>query len=454
MIVSHRIKLTYRFLFVGGLMGLLCTQATLFGNDEDGWVRFRGPNGAGLSSEGAALATEWNWDANLKWKLELTGKGSSSPIILGDKIFLTSYSGYGLERETPGDPRELVRHVICIDTAAQKVAWQVDIPATDEDVFEGFIQEHGYASSTPVTDGKHLFVFLGKSGVLAFDLEGKELWRTTVGTQSDPAKWGGGSSLILVGNVLVVNAGNEGRSIVGLDKNSGDVKWKIEDDTFGNSWSTPVLVDVNGRTETVFSMPGKVLAINSANGEVFWEAESPVTNTTCASLAEGNGVVYAMGGRGGQAIAIRCGGSGDVTSTHVVWQKPLAAGIGTPIFVNGRLYWNSRGIAYCADAATGEYIYRERLKAEQPAGEQGQRRSPAGDYASPIAIGDNVILTQRNGQVFILSSSSAFNLVASNQFPNDDSLFNATPAVNGTGELIFRSEKMLYCLGPANQEEN
>ncbi len=422
--------------------------SSLAQSDDDGWVRFRGPNGTGLASAEMTAPTRWNADENIKWKVELPGMGSSCPILLGDRIYLTSYTEYGTDKTEPGDVSQLKRHLICLDRADGREVWRATVDSDhDEDPYEGFIQEHGYASSTPVTDGHHIFTFFGKTGILAFDLDGNEVWRQNVGTQTDPDKWGGGSSCILVDNVLVVNAGNEGRAIVGLDKSNGAELWRVEDEGFVNSWCTPCVVEINGRSEVVFSMPDKILAIDANTGDQLWHAKSPVSNTTCPSLALGDGVVFAMGGRGGQGIAIRCGGDGDVSDTHVVWQSALAGGIGTPIYVDKRLYWNSRGIVFCANAETGELIYRERLQsAALPEEEaEGERRRPAGDYASPIAVGENIYLTSRNGIVFVIQISDQFTQVADNHFAGDDSLFNATPAA-ADGELYFRSDKALYCI--------
>ncbi|HMO14878.1 MAG TPA: PQQ-binding-like beta-propeller repeat protein [Pirellulaceae bacterium] len=416
---------------------------------QDGWVRFRGPNGTGVATETIGVPLSWNGSAHIRWRIELPGLGSSSPIVLGDKVFVTSYTGYGIDKANPGEPNQLKRHLICLKCSDGSEVWRATVDAiNEEDPYQGFIQEHGYASSTPVSDGTSVYVFFGKDGVFAFDLEGNKQWQTSVGTQSDPAKWGGGASCMLVDDVLVVNAGNEGRAILGLSKSDGKEIWRVESDGFANSWSTPCLVEVAGRKEIVISVPDKIIAIDPLTGNQLWWAKSPVSNTTCPSLALGDNVVFAMGGRGGQAIAVRCGGTGDVSESHTVWQAALPAGIGTPLFANGRLYWNARGIGYCADAETGEMIYKDRLKpGEDEPTPEGGRRSPAGDYASPISVDGHLFYTLRNGMVYIVQADTdTLKVVSSNAFDDDDSLFNATPAV-GNGELYFRSEKFLYCIG-------
>ena len=200
-----------------------------------------------------------------------------------------------------------------------------------------------------------------------------------------------------------------GHQIAALNKTDGKIVWSIEDPTFTNCWSTPILVTVDGREEMVFSMPGKILAVNPQTGEELWRANSPINRTVCASLCEKDGVVYTMGGRQGSAVAVRCGGNGDVSDTHTVWSGSLRSGIGTPIIVGDNMYWGSGGIAYAASCETGEYVYKERLpKAADPEAGQG-RRMPAGDYASPIAIDDKVYMLTRGGVLYVINAQEVLN---------------------------------------------
>ena len=409
----------------------------------DDWTRFLGPNGSGIAA-GKAVPSNWSLTENMQWKVELPGYGSSSPIVVGDKVLVTCYSGYGLDTQQPGDIKNLVRSLVCFDAASGKQLWKSDVAASpDEDPYKGFITEHGYASSTPTSDGQHVFCFFGKTGVVAFDLEGKQLWTKNLGNFSDPAKWGDGSSPILVGDLLIVNAGIVGHKIVALRKDTGEQVWQVENDGFTNTWSTPVLADVDGHTELVFSIPQKIFALDPATGKELWFAQSPITNTVCPSLAHADGVVFAMGGRGGQGIAVRCGGQGDVSGTHTVWQAPLQAGIGTPIAVQGRLIWSSRGIVTCADCSTGAEVYKERIgAAEQP----GQRRGPAGDYASALTSGDQIIVIPRNGQAVVLRAGDRFEKIGAGSFGDDPGPFNATPAISD-GKLFVRTNRALYCIG-------
>ncbi len=423
-----------------------CASATA----ED-WPRFRGPNGTGVSNN-PNVPAEWSADKNMKWEAELPGKGSSSPIVFGDRVYLTCYTGYGLDKQNPGQPADLVRHLLAFDRNTGKEVWRTSVKSeNNEDPYQGFIVEHGYASSTPVTDGKHIFVLFGKTGMVAFDLDGKQVWKTFLGNQSDPAKWGGGSGAAVYKDLVIVNAGIVGHQIAALNKATGEIAWKIEDPSFTNCWSTPNLVTIDGRDEMVFSMPGKILAVNPETGAELWRATSPIAQTVCGSLCEKDGIVFAMGGREGRAVAVRCGGSGDVSATHTVWSGSLRSGIGTPIIVGDNMYWGSGGIAYAANCQNGTYVYKERLPKKADPNAQPGRRMPAGDYASPIAVGDKIYMLTRGGLLYVIAAGETLNLVATNDFGGDDSLFNATPAVSD-GDLFVRSEKKLYCISK-NQDK-
>lgn len=206
--------------------GFICTasqfscESSVFAFSD--WTRFRGPNGSGIAEDKEPTPTNWSEKENLKWKVPLPGAGVSCPIVVGERVFVTCYSGYGINQDEPGDIAKLVRHLVCVDRGTGKILWQKELPSTvPEDPFSGMgVPQHGYASNTPTSDGKSVFVFFGKSGVLAFDLDGKQLWATSVGTGSDGRRWGSSSSPIVHENVLIVPAGAEGRALIGLDKTS------------------------------------------------------------------------------------------------------------------------------------------------------------------------------------------------------------------------------------------
>lgn len=238
------------------LLIVLCNISVLWAGD---WDRFRGPNGSG-TIDGPTPPWQWSSEKNLKWKAPLPGKGSSSPIISGNRVFVTCYSGYGLDPKSPGKPQDLVRHLIALDRSTGKEAWRASIASSaEEDPYKGFITQHGYASSTPVTDGRNVFVLFGKSGLFAFDRDGKQLWQTKLGSKSDPAKWGDGSSPIVFGDLVIVDAGVLGNQFVGVDKSTGKIAWSVEDPSFTNCWATPTPVRVDDADQVLFHVPKKVM---------------------------------------------------------------------------------------------------------------------------------------------------------------------------------------------------
>jgi outer membrane protein assembly factor BamB len=414
------------------------------------WARFRGPDGLGISSDTKVPVT-WNESDNLKWKTELPGPGSSSPIIVGKRVLVTCYSGYGVDRSDPGEMEDLKRHLICIDRDTGKTLWSQAVPAElPEDPYRGFIAEHGYASHTPVSDGERVFAFFGKSGVLAFDMEGKKLWQTNVGKESGTQRWGSAASPILHKNLVIVNASEENEAIVALDKNSGEQVWKAQAAGLSGNWGTPVLVDVEDQTELVIAVPYEIWALNADTGKLKWYAEGIDSTSICASLVHANGIVYAVGGRSGGAVAVRCGGKGDVTDSHVVWRARTQGRVCTPILHEGRLYWVNRGIANCLNAETGEKVYQDRVEGWSTSGRTGGFGGLGGmmggsDYASPILVDGKIYCTRRSGDVFVLAAKPEFQQLARNSAPAGGGDFSATPAV-GDGQLLIRSNRFLYCI--------
>jgi len=406
------------------------------------WTRFRGPNGSG-TAEGPPIPVEWSSEQNLKWSVDLVGKGSSSPIVTEDRVYVTCYTGYGIDPTPEGDESALERHLLAFDRESGKELWRASVPSSvKEDPFKGFIQEHGYASSTPTTDGERIYAFFGKTGLFAFDRDGTQVWQTSLGTKSDPAKWGGGSSPILYGDLLVVNAGVVGNQLVAINKHDGEIVWSVEDPGFTNCWSTPIAVSSESGDQIVFHVPGKVISIDPTNGEKIWEADSPLDDATCASLIEQEGTAYLMGSREGHGMAVRTNGTGDVSESATVWNKRIRSGICTPVIVGEAMYWTTGGMFMAAELATGEYIYRTRLpRLGRPSG--GFRAS---DYSSPVAHGNQILLFSRFGESYIIEAGDEFTVIGHNKgFTDDESPFNGSPAISD-GQIFVRSDSRLYCI--------
>lgn len=425
------------------------------------WMRFRGPNGSGVSDETQSTPAEWSSQKNLKWKVALPGPGSSSPIIVGDKVFVTCWSGYGVNRNNPGNQKDLRRHLICLDRKTGKTLWDRSVePVLPEDVYTGMFAEHGYASHTPTSDGKHVYAYFGKSGAVAYDLDGKQLWQTIVGDELDPRRWGSSSSPILYKDTLIVTATAESEAVVALDKKTGKEVWRQESTGFNSTWGTPILVNVDKeRTDLVIGVPYEIWGMNPDNGKLRWYCEAMPTDTYCSSVIAGkNGVVYGIEGRGGGSIAVRADGSGDVTKSHVLWSGRDANRIETPVLYDGRIYFFARGIVNCIDAKTGERIFRGRLES---GGETASRDESSGgnrfggrrgggfrgsDYSSPVAADGKIYFVSRSGETYVIKATDKLEQLSVNRLTNDEEDFSGTPAISN-GEIFIRSDKHLYCVG-------
>lgn len=403
------------------------------------WRQFRGPNGQGISAD-KNLPLAWSETENLKWKTELPGPGSSSPIVCGDRVFVTCYSGYGVDRSEPGDQEDLKRHLLCVNRSDGEILWDKAIEAVlPEDPYRGYISEHGYASSTPVTDGKNVYVFFGKTGVLAFDLDGNKLWQVSVGTESSNRRWGSAASPILYKDLVVVNASEESQSIRALDKATGREIWKAEGDSLELAYGTPFMADIGGgRQELVIAMPFEVWALNPDTGKCAWYAKTDLDGNICPSIVGKDEVVYVLGGfRRTGSVALRAGGGGDAIQREVLWATTDGSYVPSPVIHGGRLYWVSdTGIACCMDAKSGEMVYRQRLSA------QG-RGKPF--YASVVLADGRLYAVSRTGGAFVLAVSGEFEQLAHNQFESDSSDFNGSPAISD-GQIFMRSNRFLYCI--------
>jgi outer membrane protein assembly factor BamB len=421
---------------LSALAGLLVAWSATAGED---WSRFRGPNGSGAAPDAKTPLT-WTSKENVRWKAQLPGPGTSSPIIVGGKIFVTCWTGVGDGANGP-----LVRHVVCLDRATGKQLWAKAVPGeTNVDSYSGFLQEHGYASSTPVSDGERVYVFFGKAGALAFDLEGQQLWQVNLGTQANGKNWGSAASPVLYKDTVIFTASEESHALYALDKKTGKQVWKSEAASLEYVFSTPVLATHNGQTDLVVSVPNELWGLNPDNGKLRWFAETGLPGNIAPSAIVGDGMVFAFGGfpRLG-AVAVKLGGKGDVTKTHVAWTSNNSTYIPTPVLHDGKLFFASdAGFATCLDAKTGELIYKERLPGASASGRGGKPF-----YASMVLANGNVYAVSRRNGTFVFPASPGFKIAAQNSL-GDDSQFNATPAVVGD-QMFLRSDKFLYCLGTA-----
>lgn len=351
---------------------------------------------------------------------------------------MTCWSGYADSEFEQGKIEDLKRHLVCVSATDGRVLWNQTVKAHQpEDPYTGQLGQHGYATHTPVTDGKYVYAFFGKSGVFAYDLEGNQLWNTSVGTESGRQRWGSAASPILFENKLIVNAADESQSIVALDTKTGKELWKAEAGSLMNVYNTPTLVDLpDGGTELVLTVPNEVWALNPDTGKLKWYAETGVSGNMNVSVQSAKGIVYAFGGNmGSGTVAIRAGGDRDVSDSHTEWAQRRGPDFGSPVLHEGHLYWvTDRGIATCMEADSGDVVYQERLQTDG-----GFPKV----YASAVVAGGNLIVVSRNIGTFVIRAKPKFEQIALNQFAGDPTEFNATPAISG-GRLYIRSNLYLY----------
>ncbi len=417
---------------VGCIALLVCVLDAAAAFAGDG-VGFRGPNGLGTSAE-TGLPTTWSDTENVVWRTELPGPGGSSPIVVAGKIYLTCYTGYGMDSLGGGDPAGLVRHLVCLERATGRIAWTRDVPALQpEEPYDSFQALHGFASSSPASDGRRVFAFFGKSGVHALDLDGNPLWQADVG--SGVHDWGSGSSPVLDGDLVIVNAGVESGKLIALDAGTGELRWQAEG--VRGAWNTPLVVPVaDGSREIVLTVPPHVRGFSPGTGEELWRCAGIEDRYVCSSPVADSGIVYAIEGRGNPGLAVRAGGRGDVTASHRLWQTSQGSNVSSPVFHQGYLYFahESQGIALCVNAADGEAVYERRLEPR-----------PDRIYASAFLADGKIYYVSRNNGTFVVAAKPEFELLAHNQFESDTSVFNATPIADA-GQLLLRSDRYFYCL--------
>ena len=379
----------------------------------------------------------WDEKINVIWKLNLPGPGASSPVIVGEYVFITCYSGYGVNSRNPGKLGELVRHLICLQRQTGKIVWQVKIEAGDvEDPLNQQISDHGYASSTPTSDGNQVYSFFGKAGLYCHDLNGNEVWRAKVGNNSSRFKQGSGSSPVLYGDFLIVNAADESRAIIAFNKFSGKEVWRNESEKLDGSYVTPVIAKTkNGEDILVVSMIGESWGLNPNDGSQRWKLATNQNGSIVPTPIIRDGIIYLFGGMGGSSYAINGDARGELNQADATWVSRLGSIVPSPLYHNGHLYWTTmNGIACCIKSSDGTQVYKNRL---------GKR---AGCYASPILIGDYIYYVSRNSGTFVVPAKPTFSKTAHNTIESDQSRFDGTP-VFVDDRLYLRSQESIYCIG-------
>jgi outer membrane protein assembly factor BamB len=415
------------------------------------WPQWRGPDGSGISNE-KNLPAEWTPTKNIKWKTPIDGRAHSSPIVWGNRIFLTTavegevvpgaqavkhtVEG-GKEFKHPdsvGADKKHTFKVISIDRDSGKIVWQAT--AWEGTPYDNRHRKSSYAASTPATDGKLVYAFFGTEGLYAYDYKGKLAWKADLG-KLGTVGMGTGTSPILFNDLVIVQCDEENGEasfIVAVDKKTGKEAWRTPRKV-QVSWSTPLLVKTASRAELITSGTEAVVAYDPATGKELWRHKGVESNAIPSPVANNEMVFLVAGFPAKIAMAIKLGQNGDLTGTpNVPWTYAKGtAYVPSPILYGDYLYLTTdRGILTCLDAKTGEVKY-----------EGGRIPIPATFTASPVAFEGKILMTSEDGDTFIVKAGPKHEVLGTNSVGEP---VYASPAI-ADGRIFIRGEKNLYCIG-------
>ncbi len=410
------------------------------------WHQWRGPDANGVAPAADPPVT-WSESENIQWKVPIDGHGSSTPIVWGKKIFLLSAIDTGevaSDRPPPEEqpkrpfgityPNTIHRFVVlCLDRTSGKQLWRRVAAAKVPD--EGHHGDNSFASASPTTDGRRLYVWFGSAGLVCYDLDGKELWRRDLGKVKTRLSFGEGSSPVVHGDRLIVTRDQDGQSyMVVLDASSGESLWQVDREE-PSAWATPLVVKHDGKTQVIANGKIRVRSYDLADGSLLWECGGQVSNVTPSPVAWNETVFCMSGYRGSALFALPLAATGDITgSSHIKWSKSKGTPyVPSPLLYDGLLYFNqsNSAIVTCLDAETGDVlIERTRMP--------GIRRL----YASPVGAAGRIYFAGRDGETLVIQRGAEFKVIAANRL---DDGFDASPALVGD-RLLLRGKKHLYCI--------
>ena len=430
--------------------------------DNAHWPQWRGPYFNGMARGDAP--TTWNDTTNIKWSANIPGRGFSTPVIWGDKIFLTTATPTGKpapaattpapatpapqasaspQRRGPGGESgpqpEHKFEVFCLDRKSGKILWQRT--ATVATPHEGYHRQYGsFASNSPATDGKYVYASFGSRGLYCYDFNGKLIWKKDFGVQMKiKLAFGEGTAPLLDGNRLFLVFDHEaGSFIVALDKRTGKELWRATREE-GTSWSTPLAITHGGRRQVIVTASNKVRSYDPENGKVLWEAAGLGTNAIPVPVYE-NGLVYVMSGhRDPKLMAIKLGKEGDLTnSDSIVWSHTRGLAYTTsPVLHENKLYFvTDNGMISAFNATTGEPYF-------------AQTRLPKAYNlkASPVGANGKLYVATEDGDVVVVKMGEKFEVLATNTLT--DQVFIATPVI-ANGELFLRGQNKLFCISQSD----
>lgn len=383
------------------------------------------------------LPPKWSLPGEVRWKAPLAEPGNGSPVVWGNRVFIAQ-------------AHDSQRQLLAFDRATGRSLWQA---VTKHEGKEETHSTNPYASSTPVTDGERVIVWYGSAGLACYDMQGKELWRRDLGKQEH--QWGYGQSPVLYRDLCLLNFGpGPNTFLIAVDKRTGKTVWKKDfppsepkerTDGFAGktgpigSWSTPLLIQRPERDEVVVSFPDALRSFDPATGKELWFCRG-LTPLIYTSPIYGEGVVVAMAGFGGSSMAVKLGGSGDVTETHRLWHFPRSKQrIGSGVVANGHIYiLNTPGIAECIELKTGKEIWSERLAGSGPKSES---------WSSLLLVGNTCYALNQAGDILSFKAAPAFEKLGVTPLNEP---CNSSLAV-ADGQVFVRTHKHLWSLGAAEQ---
>lgn len=357
------------------------------------WPRWRGPSGQGFVAPGK-YANTWSATTNVKWRVTLPGRGNSSPIVWGDRIYLTTAQQGGARLS-----------LVALNRAEGRLLWETVVP---QDAVEHVHQKNGHASATPVTDGRMIYASFGRHGLVAFDLTGNIIWQHKFGAIEN--YHGPAGSPVLYKDRLFLYQDHRGSSgqrafVAAFDAKTGKKLWETPR-TENVGWGTPVVISAGGRDELVINSQRRVAAYDPATGRELWTVRG-MTFEVIPTPVVGEGLVFASSGRAGPTLAIRPGGNGDVTTTHVAWNTPKGSPfVPSPLVHDGLLYLinDMQSILTVYEARTGALVYQGRLGVAQR----------EGFSASPVLVNGEVFFTNDEGETFVVKAGREFRLMHTN----------------------------------------
>lgn len=387
----------------------------------ENWPAWRGPRADGTSSE-KNVPLKWSTTENIKWKVPLPAPGNSTPIVWENKIFLTQALEKGARRT-----------VMCLDRSNGRTLWTKEVPGrADEPTHETNPQ----SSSSPVTDGQAVYAWQGSSGVVAYDLDGKELWKRDLGTFTHI--WGYGSSPILYGDLLILNCGPGERAfVVALNKKTGEQVWQMagvtgKADQFLGSWSSPYLARHQDRDLLLIGQPHALVGYDPAKGTELWRCRG-LTDLVYSTTIVSEGVAVSMSGYHGRAMAVKLGGEGDVTETNRLWLTPEGTKeqqrIGSGVIVDGHIYMVNEPGVECIKLTTGESLWKKRL---------GTR-----NWTSLVLVEGKLMFLDGQGNTHLFAAKPVFEELGENKL---NETTNGSHAIS-KGNVFIRTYQHLWCVG-------